>query len=269
MIRLPDRSLPDAAQTWLAGLQKIVDAEPTYEQQVKTGAELFEAKRGLVAFRPILTALKQMCVGAQRCCYCEDSQATDVEHIWPKDFYPDLVFAWQNYLFACPRCNRPKSNRCEIYSETDGARLKVPVFVKQHGLHPPAGDALLINPRREDPLQFMMLEMRDTFFFLPRAAPGTRERERAEHTIILLKLNEEDVLPAARQEAYHAYRDRLKRYVDQKSHGEPPEAIQHTITSLRHMHHPTVWHEMKRQRSLRHHQEVNRLFTDAPEALDW
>jgi len=114
-----------------------------------------------------------------------------------------------------------------------------------------------------------MLEMRDTFFFLPRAAPDTRDWERARHTIDLLKLNEEDVLPKSRAEAYAGYRDRLKRYVDQKARGEPPEALRHTVTSLHQMRHPTVWHEMKRQRAFPHHQEINRLFTAAPEALDW
>lgn len=269
MIRLPDVSLPAGAQAWLAELQQAVDAEPTYDQQVKMGKELFAAKRGLASFRPVLTALKRMCSGPQRCCYCEDSQATDVEHIRPKDFYPDLVFVWENYLFACARCNRPKSNTCDIHRQDDGARLQVPAFVRQHKRRPPVGEAVLINPRLEDPLELMMLEMRDTFFFLPRAAPDTRDWERARHTIDSLKLNEEDVLPKSRAEAYAGYRDRLKRYVDQKARGEPPEALRHTITSLRQMRHPTVWHEIKRQRAFPHHQEINHLFTAAPEALDW
>lgn len=269
MIRLPGASLPPGARAWLTELQHAIDAEPTYERQVKRGKELFEAKRSLVGFRPVLDALKRMCSGPQRCCYCEDSQATDVEHIRPKDFYPGLVFVWENYLLACARCNRPKSNVCDIYPHQDSTRLQVPAFVKQHGRRPPAGDAVLINPRLEDPLEFMMLEMRDTFFFLPRAAPDTREWERADHTIRLLKLNEEDVLPKSRQEAYGAYRDRLKRYVDQKARGETPEALRHTVASLRQMRHPTVWHEMKRQRAYPHHQEISRLFAAAPEALDW
>ena len=269
MIRLRDTVLPTAAQTWLTELQQIVDAEPTYERQVKKGMQLFETRRRSAGFRPILSTLKQMCSGPQRCCYCEDSQATDVEHIWPKDFYPDLAFTWENYLFACTRCNRPKSNVCDVYEPHGGRRLKVPAFVKQHKQHPPAGDAVLINPRFEDPLEFMMLEMRDTFFFLPRAAPNTRDWERAKHTIDLLKLNEEDVLPKSRAEAYAGYRDRLGRYVEQKSRNDPLETLLRTSTSLQQMRHPTVSHEMKRQKTLSHHQEINRLFAAAPEALEW
>ncbi|MGI4788606.1 MAG: hypothetical protein ACRYFS_07125 [Janthinobacterium lividum] len=269
MIRLPDVSLPETTQTLLEGLQKTVNAEQTYAQKVKTGVQLFEAKRPSIGFRPVVHALKQMCSGPQRCCYCEDSQATDVEHIWPKDFYPELVFSWDNYLYACTRCNRPKSNICDIYSHQDGTHLKVPLFVKQQGKPPPAGDPLLINPRLENPMAFMMLEMHETFFFLPTSKPDTREWERADYTIKLLKLNEEDVLPASREEAYENYQDRLKRYVDQKSQGEPPAMLRRIALSLQKMRHPTVWHEMKRQRTFHHHQEINLLFTAAPEALDW
>ena len=269
MIPLAAVTLSEAAQTLLAELQMSVDAQPTYTQKVETGRQLFEAKRPNAGFRPILSALKQMCSGPQRCCYCEDSQATDVEHIWPKDFYPDLVFIWENYLYACTRCNRPKSNICDIYLPADGTRLKVPQFVKKHKDHPPTGDPVLINPRRENPLDFMMLDMSGTFFFVPHPRQTPRGRERAEHTITLLKLNEEDVLPKSRAEAYAGYRDRFKRYVDQKLLHEPQETLQRTIASLQEMRHPTVWQEIKRQRTLRHHEEINRLFTEAPEALDW
>ena len=229
MIRLPDVSLPVGAQAWLAELQRTVDDGPTYEQQVAEGMRLFKLRRSSPAFQPILDSLKQMCSGPRRCCYCEDSQATDVEHIWPKDFYPDLVFVWENYLLSCTRCNRPKSNICDVHLRPGGIRLAVPPFVKQHKRHPPAGDALLINPRTEDPSEFMMLEMHDTFHLQPHPLADLRQRERAEHTISLLKLNEEDVLPQARRNAYDGYRDRLRRYVDHKSQGEPMGALQYMV----------------------------------------
>ena len=242
--------------------------------RLSEGKILFEQKSSSAAFRPVREALRKLCAGARRCCYCEDSQATDIEHIWPKDFYPELVFSWENYLYGCARCNRPKSNRCEIYSEH--TRLNVPSFVKQHKVHPPVGDALLINPRVEDPLEFMMLDLQDTFFFLPTAPSGTQQWERADHTIKLLKLNEEDVLPTAREEAFENYVARLKDYIDQKSKDKPPEALRRLISSVVRMGHPTVWHEMKRQTHLRFHEplprnihHVKELFLIAPEALDW
>ena len=269
MIRLPAVDLPAATLMALAGLQQEVNAEPTYEQKVVEGKRLFALKSRSQTFRPIRDALGQLCAGARRCCYCEDSQATDIEHIWPKDFYPEIVFSWENYLYACTRCNRPKSYICDIYLSVDGSRVTVPQFVKQHKRQPPIGDPVLINPRRENPLDFMILDMSDTFFFVPHPSQNPRGRERAEHTIKLLKLNEEDVLPKSRAEAYAGYRDRFKRYVDQKLSGKPQKTLQHTIVSLQEMRHPTVWHEMKRQRTLLHHQEINHLFVAAPEALEW
>ncbi len=274
MIRLPAVTLPEAAQNTLSGLQQDVNSQPSYAQQVTRGKVLFDQKSRSQAFRPVRDALGKLCSGARRCCYCEDSQATDIEHIWPKDFYPGLVFSWENYLYGCTRCNRPKSNRCEIYSHD--TRLNVPAFVKQHKSHPPEGDPLLINPRLEDPFEFMMLELQDTFFFLPIKAPGTQSRERAEHTIQLLKLNEEDVLPVARAEAYENYVARLEKYIYQKLGNRPPEALARLVHSITKMGHPTVWHEMKRQAQTDFHkvaprniQHLKDLFSAVPEALQW
>ena len=39
-------------------------------------------------------------------------------------------------------------------------------------LPPPNGDAALIDPRREDPLDFLMLDLRDTFEFTPKPDAG-------------------------------------------------------------------------------------------------
>lgn len=274
MIKLPAVTLSEGTLLTLSGFQQDVNSQLTYEQQVDRGKILFEQKSSSAAFRPVRDALKQLCAGARRCCYCEDSQATDIEHIWPKDFYPELAFSWENYLYGCARCNRPKSNRCEIYSHD--TRLNVSLFVKQHKTHPPTGDALLINPRLEDPFEFMMLDLRDTFFFLPTAAPGTQRRERADHTIKLLKLNEEDVLPKAREEAYESYTARLEKYINQKSRNRPPEALALIMNSITKMGHPTVWHEMKRHARLNFRepmpgniQHIKELFLTAPEALNW
>ena len=49
--------------------------------------------------------------GARRCGYCEDSDGDEIEHIKPRDLYPEKTFAWENYLLACGQCNRSKSSR--------------------------------------------------------------------------------------------------------------------------------------------------------------
>jgi len=50
--------------------------------------------------------------------YCEDSAAVEVEHHHPKAHYPELAFAWENYLYACGPCNRPKNSKFAIFSQT-------------------------------------------------------------------------------------------------------------------------------------------------------
>lgn len=267
MIKVSPVDLADETQTTLDKLQAEVNAYSTYVDQVNEGKRLFEAHRRSVAFRPVLKALRQMCSGARRCHYCEDSAATDVEHIWPKEYYPDLVFTWENYLYGCQRCNRPKSSICEIYSRSTGKCVSIPKVVKDHGGPPEAGDPLLINPRIEDPMRFMMLDLRDTFFFVPTGLPDTPDWERAKHTIDLLKLNEEDVLPAARSEAYESYVARLEKYAHQKANSATPQSLEPLIKSLKKMGHPTVWEEIKRQKS--HVAVLGHLFSVVPEALTW
>jgi hypothetical protein len=47
---------------------------------------------------------------------------------------------------------------------------------------PEGGTPLLINPREEDPLDLLMIDLRDTGRFIPRAAADTRDWMRAEYT---------------------------------------------------------------------------------------
>jgi len=46
------------------------------------------------------------------CCYCEKAltQVVDVEHILPKNHYPQLEIIWHNFLISCKVCNSIKSS---------------------------------------------------------------------------------------------------------------------------------------------------------------
>lgn len=50
-----------------------------------------------------------------KCMYCEsrvtDVYFGDVEHIRPKDLFPDLEHDWNNLGFVCAKCNNSKSNK--------------------------------------------------------------------------------------------------------------------------------------------------------------
>lgn len=86
MIRLPDIALPDEAEQGLRAYQAEVDGETDYAAQVDAGKKLFKARnsKGNQVFDAVKIALDQMCSGARRCAFCEDSLADEVEHLRPK-----------------------------------------------------------------------------------------------------------------------------------------------------------------------------------------
>ena len=51
---------------------------------------------------------------SDKCAYCDGTGTAfapgDVEHIFPKTVFPDLVVEWTNLTFACTECNRRKSD---------------------------------------------------------------------------------------------------------------------------------------------------------------
>ena len=192
---------------------------------------------------------------------------TKFEHIKPKDLYPDLVFTWQNYIYACGPCNGPKNNKFRVFHLRTGAVIDISRKVGAPVRKPPRGDPLLIDPRREDPLQFLELEMEATFFFLPRLGLAKRDLARAEYTIELLHLNDRDLSPRARRNAFGSYRARLIEYEKKKRHGTAATVLQNLANDLLQTPHPTVWAEMKRQRN--DHLELKQLFQQVPEALNW
>ncbi|MEK6283380.1 MAG: hypothetical protein AABN95_23745 [Acidobacteriota bacterium] len=199
--------------------------------------------------------------------YCEDSCADEVEHIKPKDLFPESTFLWDNYVYACGPCNGPKNNHFAVFSTATGVATDVTRVRLGPVVEPEPGSPVLINPRWEDPLKFMELDLLDTFLFLPTKPKGSKDRERAEYTIKLLKLNERDVLLKARKEAYDSYEARLSRYITLRDKGEASIKLKNRVRAFKRMHHPTVWKEMKRQHSLI--PDLNQLFADAPEALKW
>ena len=113
----------------LAEYQRDVDARGTYRERVSRAKTRFSRynRKTNPTFAAVQAKLVAMCGGTRRCMYCEDSVADEVEHFKPKDLYPDLVFAWRNYLYACGQCNggSGKSNRFSIVEPGTGALVDV------------------------------------------------------------------------------------------------------------------------------------------------
>lgn len=268
MIRLRDAALSARVAKLLDRYQADVDAATTYAERVERAKAAFARrnKDSDPAFKEIRRALAALCSGNRRCCYCEDSFADEVEHIQPKDLYPDLVFSWLNYLYACGPCNGPKNNRFAVILPT-GEQREVTRRRGDPVVPPIAGQPALINPRAEDPLRFLDLDILDTFLFLPAEGLFPNDVLRAEYTIDVLALNRREVLVQARRTAYGSYRARLHEYRRKAKRGDPPIELDALATGLRTMDQPTVWAEMKRRHRVV--PELAELFRAVPGALDW
>jgi len=270
MILLPtDVALPDETLGLLNSYQTEVDSAGDYEQQVSEAKRLFSLRNKSTnkCFSVVRTVLNELCGGAGRCCYCELSQPDEIEHIRPKDLFPECVFVWENYVYSCGPCNGPKNNQFAIFRKGSD---KPTVISRQRDdpiTRPPRGDPVLIDPRSENPLDFMELDLFDTFQFVPTFDEGTREFGRADYTIKVLRLNERDVLIKARRNAFVAFRAILKEIADLKYHDFKSNDLKARIRAIRESPHPAVWQEMKRQRD--DHSDLKKLFELVPEADAW
>jgi uncharacterized protein (TIGR02646 family) len=258
-------TLSPGAAGELAALQSKVDGEPDYPSRVAAAKRRWESTRkGESPFAEVKTALDAMCWGHRRCVYCEDSLADEIEHFWPKDLYPDRVFAWENYLYACGPCNGPKGNAFAILPPGSVAAVEVARKKGDAVVPPIAGDPALLDPRRDDPLDYLELDLMETFRFRERPGIPPRARERARYTIVTLGLNDRSSVIEARRTAYEGLLAVLERVVSLVREGRSLDRARRVVENTSHR---SVWEEMKRQ-----HERLPELtlpFSVAPVALRW
>ncbi|MEZ4863604.1 MAG: hypothetical protein R3C14_19950 [Caldilineaceae bacterium] len=268
MIQLPFQELPAEIAQELRQYQQNIDAIPTYTERVQQGKSAFSTRNRPTnrVFKTVRATLATMCSGSRRCMYCEDSCADEVEHIKAKDLYPEFVFVWENYLYACGPCNGGKNNAFAVFDHLTGNIIDVTRKRGDPIIPPIAGDDVLINPRVEDPLHFLALDLRNTFEFQPLPGLTRRAQERANYTCEILALNR-DVLVEARRHAYGSYRARLHEYISERNQDATSAQLNRLIESLLRLQHPTVWREMQRQQHVL--SDLHPLFEQAPEALGW
>lgn len=266
MLHLTDKPLSAAAISRLRQYQDAVDVKPTFPEKAAEGKKLFSKynKKTNVVFKVVRGNLADMSGGTIRCNYCEDSNANQVEHIYPKNYYPERCFNWQNYCYSCGPCNQPKSDKFAIFDNATNLEFNLKNLPPD--TQPQPGTALLIDPRSDEPLDFLFLDTLDTFKFVA-FADEPKEIRRADYTIEVLGLNSRSYLVRARKIAFGNYRGRLFEYVHKKEGGATNAVLTALADSLKSEHHQSVWHEMIRQRSS--HSEIDDLFNRAPEALTW
>lgn len=261
MQKMREADLSQSVLDYLSNKQADIDDKDNYPDMVDRGKALWKSK-STAQFKKIRLKLETLCVGKRRCNYCEDSVADEVEHIKPKDLYPSLVFSWNNYLFSCGNCNGPKSNRFAVFDGTEVVEIS-----RKRGapvVPPRVGDDVFLNPRVDDPMDYLVLDL-VTMNFIPKPGIPEVDRKRAKYTIGVLKLNSRDFLIEARKEALSCYKDSLEVYVQKKNDGADASALRKKHQEIETRQHPTVWAEVKRQRN--RYPEIDNLFTLAPELL--
>ena len=262
----------------LKKFQDEIDSLKTFPEQSAKAKEMFPKKntKSNTVFKEIKECLTKMCNSTRRCVYCEDSLGDEVEHIYPKDLYPDKCFKWENYIYACGPCNGPKNNKFAVFRTSDGKFMEINPPKGTASTKPPKGVAALINPRVEDPLKYAILDLSGTFKFFPKPGQNNIDTKKADYTyndVLRLNHEEREPLRQARENAYSMYKARLFEYVTNKKAKTPQPKLDKMKEALLKENHPTVWKEMQRY----YHDnllasvdmDLKELFDKVPEVLDW
>jgi 5-methylcytosine-specific restriction endonuclease McrA len=266
----PRPQVLEQLRTWQAEVDEILD----YSERVAAADERFNLRNraGNQTFAAVRGALLEMCGGSQTCVYCEDNRSHQIDHVRPRSLHPEHVFAWLNMLWVCGDCNNRKLAK---YAVVIGGEL-VP-FRRKRGeplSPPPAGPMALLDPRVEDPMAFMILDLADTFQFVALPGLDTVARARVEFTINeVLGLND-DPFPEQRIGAYLDFRGLLSEYLIWRARGESEQRLDGLRARFARRRHQTVWREIQRQiRAEARPPELDRdfaeLFEALPEALAW
>ncbi len=257
--------LPREINDQLRAYQTEVLKKGTFEEQKAEAKRLWKNKnrKENKVFNEVRNSLKKMAPIGGCCMYCESNTGSQIEHFRPKSRFPECAFEWENFLPACGECNLGKSSSFRVYINETNYWYDVPA----NGIPPDMRFRMpaLMNPRHEDPMDILGLELSGTFLYYSRYPKGTVEYERAHYTVELLGLNKNEILRLMRGNAYHAYISHLERYVRK---ADQPDMQSKTKRVILNIPQATVWWEMKRQSQNRHH-ELNSLFQKVPEAKLW
>jgi len=263
MLHLPPEELPPRVRESLANARDKLAAVGDYAARVADAERHWNNARPSVV-NPVRATLQHMCGEAEACCYCANSIGSEVEHVRPKALYPDETFVWPNLLLICGRCNRRKNARFSILVEGELVDVTRP---RGAPIEPPqAGPMALIDLRREDPLNFVELEL-ETGILVERPPAGTLEHVRAGYTIrATLRLNDAPH-PVWRRQAYDTFRARLSEIARALERGEDARYVDGLRATLLRLPQQLVWREMQRQADSL--PRLGELFKAVPGAREW
>jgi uncharacterized protein (TIGR02646 family) len=290
MLQLASETLPKHAADRLVYLQGEVNKQAGFAERAKRAESLWNGKTGSqvgkAAFEAITQKLISMCVSLEICNYCEQNEANDIEHIYPKSLFPALAFIWDNYLLACKQCNT--AYKLDSFALLDGNEDIAPI---PRGTEPAHANGAFINPRTENPADFMLLNLGSYKFEL---MPGIDKKaaNKARNTLEILQLNERDQLVQSRKTAaiYRYQRmELLVRILNANSIAEidamltPFDGLLDNTLALSELKlqlkdsfkldiqlhaHPSVWYAIQKIGSVTSPKWAA-IFAAIPEALNW
>ncbi len=198
MRRLPRITLPQRVLDALETYQRELDHAVKAERKKKRPAtrEVIDAawssRLPNTALKAVRVALDAMASGRQRCMYCEDSRAEDIEHFRPKASHPERAFDWLNLLKVCPGCNRQKNDDF---------------------------DAQLLDPTADDPFDHLVFSFRTGRYVAREDSPRGRVTLR-----VLRRLASDQILARGRRDAFLKLGAFLRDYHALRGAGRDEEA---------------------------------------------
>lgn len=291
-IKLDESVLKPSTIKLLERKQQAHNPNSPWEEQVKWAKKKWD-RRPKAAFLDI----KEKLLAAQHfCCYCEHNVSDDeIEHIFTKSLFPELVFFFINYVLVCGRCNRYKLDAFAVFD--DETSTSITKFEKGKPKSQPSSSRnVFIDPRRENPMDYFLLNLNTGILGIHPLATE-REKLKAEYTRELLDLNNPIVYSNKRKSAVNQYKNILMDYIGCRdaenleqllthlpNHQIPPQENQsvselkengkaYFLNEIQEFHFQTVWLEMKRQFILNPtgfaelHPEIAKVLKMVPELL--
>jgi hypothetical protein len=161
--------------------------------EVSGGKEVdavWKAARGTKTMKDAMQALRRATGTRERCCYCMDSLATEIDHFWPKSGYAPGVFLWCNFLPTCASCNRAKGDESPIS---------------------PSGNWRLINPFDCDPWCHLVYD--DQTGNITATWNGPTEDSRGKGTVDVIKPLNWEALSEGRRNAARRLHDAVDLFL--------------------------------------------------------
>lgn len=297
MLKIISSTISPNTQTHLNNQQADINSQASYEEQVQRAASLWNSKEASIAkkaaFIEIKAKLTENAVGDHYCGYCEHNLHSDIEHIYPKGLYPNKAFVWENYMWACKKCNSGlKLDKFKIFNPLGSSTIEdiTPQHHPRTYIQPSNEDSVFINPRVDDPFNYLFLDLQSGVLVTHPNLTIPKDIERADYTLELLKIDLTEGLIKARIDARKSFISSLRRYIKAKNSTSfaELEACMEELQPVTFLHslefektktclsiqkdiitrnHPTVWKEMQRQ--YLQITKLTELFSQAPEALEW